>query len=87
MRTLYANAYVVTMDDAGTEYANGWLLADDGFVEEVGDGNPPPAEATRRSRARTSAARSSRPVSSTPTTTSTRRSRARVHKKRRSSSG
>jgi cytosine/adenosine deaminase-related metal-dependent hydrolase len=45
MRTLFANAHVVTMDDAGTEYENGWLLVDDGFVEDVGDGNPPPAEA------------------------------------------
>src|SRR5919204_325589 len=45
MRTLYANAHVVTMDDAGTEIANGWLLVDDGFVEEIGSGNPPPAEA------------------------------------------
>src|SRR5919204_1379311 len=45
MRTLYANAHVVTMDDAGTEIANGWLLVDDGFVEVIGSGNPPPAEA------------------------------------------
>ena len=45
MRTLFANAHVVTMDDAGTEIPNGWLLIDDGFVEEVGADNPPPAEA------------------------------------------
>jgi cytosine/adenosine deaminase-related metal-dependent hydrolase len=45
MRTLFANAHVVTMDDAGTEIPNGWLLIDDGFVEEVGSDNPPPAEA------------------------------------------
>jgi cytosine/adenosine deaminase-related metal-dependent hydrolase len=45
MRTLFANAHVATMDDAGTEIANGWLIVDDGFVEEVGSGNPPPAEA------------------------------------------
>jgi cytosine/adenosine deaminase-related metal-dependent hydrolase len=45
MRTLFANAHVVTMDDAGTEIPNGWLLVDDGFVEEVGSDNPPPAEA------------------------------------------
>ena len=45
MRTLFANAHVVTMDDAGTEIPNGWLLVDHGFVEEVGAGNPPPAEA------------------------------------------
>jgi cytosine/adenosine deaminase-related metal-dependent hydrolase len=45
MRTLFANAYVVTMDDAGTELSNGWILVDDGFIEAVGEGNPPPAEA------------------------------------------
>src|ERR671930_1634982 len=45
MRTLFANAHIVTMDEAGTEIPSGWLLVDDGFVEEVGSGNPPPAEA------------------------------------------
>jgi cytosine/adenosine deaminase-related metal-dependent hydrolase len=45
MRTLIANAHIATMDDAGTEIPNGWLLIDDGFVEEVGSANPPPAEA------------------------------------------
>jgi cytosine/adenosine deaminase-related metal-dependent hydrolase len=45
MRTLFANGHLVTMDEAGTEIPNGWLLADDGFVEEVGSDNPPPAEA------------------------------------------
>jgi cytosine/adenosine deaminase-related metal-dependent hydrolase len=45
MRTLFSNAYVVTMDDAGTEIPNGWLLVDGGFVEDVGSDNPPPAEA------------------------------------------
>jgi cytosine/adenosine deaminase-related metal-dependent hydrolase len=45
MRTLFANGHIATMDDAGTEIANGWLLVDDGFVEEVGSDNPPPAEA------------------------------------------
>ncbi|MGH3024658.1 MAG: amidohydrolase family protein, partial [Gaiellaceae bacterium] len=44
MRTLFSNAYVVTMDDAGTEIENGWLLVEDGFVVEVGDGPPPIAE-------------------------------------------
>ena len=44
MRTLFANAYVVTMDDAGTELADGWVLVDHAFVEDVGSGNPPPAE-------------------------------------------
>jgi cytosine/adenosine deaminase-related metal-dependent hydrolase len=41
MRTLFSNAYIVVMDDAGTEIENGWLLAEDGFVVEVGDGSPP----------------------------------------------
>jgi cytosine/adenosine deaminase-related metal-dependent hydrolase len=45
MRMLFANAHVVTMDDAGTEIPNGWLLVEGGFLEEVGSGNPPPAEA------------------------------------------
>jgi len=45
MRTLVANAHVVTMDDAGTEISNGWLLVDGGSLEEVGSDNPPPAEA------------------------------------------
>ena len=58
MRTLVANAHIVTMDGAGTEIPNGWLLLDDGFVEEVGSGNPPPAEAYENV-----AGRSSRPAS------------------------
>jgi cytosine/adenosine deaminase-related metal-dependent hydrolase len=45
MRTLFANGHIAAMDEAGTEIANGWLLVDDGFVEEVGSDNPPPAEA------------------------------------------
>jgi cytosine/adenosine deaminase-related metal-dependent hydrolase len=45
MRTLFANGHVVTMDDAGTEIPNGWLLTDGGFIEDVGSDNPPPAEA------------------------------------------
>jgi cytosine/adenosine deaminase-related metal-dependent hydrolase len=44
VRTLLTNAFVVTMDDDGTEYPDGWILLDDGFVESVGTGSPPPAE-------------------------------------------
>jgi cytosine/adenosine deaminase-related metal-dependent hydrolase len=44
VRTLFSNAFIVTMDDAGTELENGWILAEDGFVVEVGDGPPPFAE-------------------------------------------
>jgi cytosine/adenosine deaminase-related metal-dependent hydrolase len=42
--TLYRNACVVTMDDAGNEYENGWLLVEDGFVREVGGGGEPAAD-------------------------------------------
>jgi cytosine/adenosine deaminase-related metal-dependent hydrolase len=44
VRTLFSHAHIVTMDDAGTELENGWLLVEDGFVVEVGDGPPPVAE-------------------------------------------
>jgi cytosine/adenosine deaminase-related metal-dependent hydrolase len=42
---IYSNAYVVTMDDAGTELDGGWLtVGDDGLVEAVGKGDPPDGE-------------------------------------------
>jgi cytosine/adenosine deaminase-related metal-dependent hydrolase len=44
VRTLFSNAYVVVGDDAGTELERGWILVDDGFVVEAGDGPPPIAE-------------------------------------------
>ena len=44
MSLLLANAYVVTMDDAGTEHENGWVLVRDGLVEAVGSGARPEAE-------------------------------------------
>jgi cytosine/adenosine deaminase-related metal-dependent hydrolase len=44
VRTLFSHAHIVTMDDAGTELENGWLVVEDGFVVEVGDGSPPFAE-------------------------------------------
>ncbi len=40
---LYANAWVVTMDDAETELPQGWLLVEDGVVAAVGGGDEPPA--------------------------------------------
>jgi cytosine/adenosine deaminase-related metal-dependent hydrolase len=43
---LYTNAWLVVMDDAGTEYASGWVLVEDGFVRATGEGTPPPAEET-----------------------------------------
>ena len=45
MSTLYRNAHIVTMDDAGTEHADGWLLVADGLVEAAGGGAPPEADA------------------------------------------
>ena len=44
MTTLYANARVVTMDDAGNEHPDGWLLVEDGFVSAVGGGEEPEAD-------------------------------------------
>jgi cytosine/adenosine deaminase-related metal-dependent hydrolase len=44
MSTLFANAHVVTMDDSGTELERGWILAEDGVVREVGDGERPEAD-------------------------------------------
>ena len=32
MKTLYTSAYVVAMDDAGTEIPDGWLLVDEELV-------------------------------------------------------
>ena len=44
MTTLFAHAHVVTLDDAGTEYEDGWLLVDGGFVSAVGHGVEPEAD-------------------------------------------
>jgi cytosine/adenosine deaminase-related metal-dependent hydrolase len=41
--TLYTNAYVVTMDNAGSEH-DGWLLVDGGVIREVGSGTKPEAD-------------------------------------------
>ncbi len=40
---LYANAWVATMDDAGTELPQGWLLVEDGVVTAIGGGEEPAA--------------------------------------------
>ena len=45
MRTLYARGWIVTCDEAGTEHADGWVLVEDGFVVQVGDGEEPEADA------------------------------------------
>jgi cytosine/adenosine deaminase-related metal-dependent hydrolase len=44
MGTLLTGATVVTMDDAGTEHAEGWVLVENGLVEAVGNGPEPEAE-------------------------------------------
>ena len=44
MRTMLANAHVVTMDDEGRELAGGWVLTEDGVVAAVGDGERPDAD-------------------------------------------
>ena len=43
---MLTNAYVVTMDDAGTEYEGGWILIEDGLVKGVGAGRKPDADET-----------------------------------------
>jgi cytosine/adenosine deaminase-related metal-dependent hydrolase len=44
MTTLLHGAHVVTVDDAGTEHEDGWVLIGDGMVEAVGGGSPPRAD-------------------------------------------
>ena len=44
MSTLFVNAHVVTMDDDGAEHPGGWLLADDGYVQNAGLGTRPDAD-------------------------------------------
>jgi cytosine/adenosine deaminase-related metal-dependent hydrolase len=44
MSLLLLGAHVVTMDDDGTEFAQGWVLVDGGFVAAVGGGAPPDAD-------------------------------------------
>jgi 8-oxoguanine deaminase len=46
--TLLTGAYVVTMDDAGTEFDGGWVLVADGLVAALGHGEPPAADETVR---------------------------------------
>src|SRR5712691_2094567 len=46
VRRLLSHAYVVVMDDAGTEHAGGWLLVEDGLVAGVGGGERPEADET-----------------------------------------
>ncbi len=41
---LYRNGWILTCDDAGSEYPSGWLLVTDGLVTAVGAGTGPQAE-------------------------------------------
>jgi len=44
MKSLLTAAHVLTMDDAGTEHEEGWVLLEDGFVSDVGSGIEPEAD-------------------------------------------
>ncbi|HEY7795364.1 MAG TPA: 8-oxoguanine deaminase [Gaiellaceae bacterium] len=44
MKSLLADAHVLTMDDAGTEHPDGWILVEDGVVAAVGSGPEPEAD-------------------------------------------
>ncbi len=44
MKRLFASAYVVVMDDAGTEHEDGWVLVEDGVVAATGVGAEPDAD-------------------------------------------
>ena len=49
MRRLFANGWVVTMDDAGTEHERGWVLVDGPEIVAVGrDEEPPRCEGDER---------------------------------------
>jgi cytosine/adenosine deaminase-related metal-dependent hydrolase len=44
VKRLFRNAYVVVMDDAGTEHDDGWVLVEDGIVAATGGGSEPEAD-------------------------------------------
>jgi cytosine/adenosine deaminase-related metal-dependent hydrolase len=44
MSLLLANGWICTLDDAGAEHPDGWILIRDGLVDAVGDGAPPAAD-------------------------------------------
>jgi cytosine/adenosine deaminase-related metal-dependent hydrolase len=44
MLRLFANGWIITMDDDGTEHASGWILVDDSLIVAVGSGTPPGAD-------------------------------------------
>ncbi len=83
MTTLYRNGVIVTMDDAGSEHEDGWLLVDGSTIAAVGRGAEPAADDDGRPERRRRHAR----ASSTRTTTSTRPSHARGRRRPTSSRG
>jgi cytosine/adenosine deaminase-related metal-dependent hydrolase len=44
MSLLLENGWICTLDDAGTELPDGWVLVRDGLVDAVGEGEPPAAD-------------------------------------------
>jgi cytosine/adenosine deaminase-related metal-dependent hydrolase len=44
VKRLFANTYVVVIDDAGTEHEDGWVLVEDGVVAATGGGAEPAAD-------------------------------------------
>jgi cytosine/adenosine deaminase-related metal-dependent hydrolase len=44
VKRLFTNAYVVVMDDTGTEHEDGWVLLEDGVVAAAGGGTEPEAD-------------------------------------------
>jgi cytosine/adenosine deaminase-related metal-dependent hydrolase len=44
VKRLFSNAYIVVMDDAGTEHDSGWVLLEDGVVAATGGGSEPEAD-------------------------------------------
>ncbi len=44
MKTLYANGWIVTCDETGTEHPSGWVLVENGFLTAVGEGQEPAAD-------------------------------------------
>jgi cytosine/adenosine deaminase-related metal-dependent hydrolase len=44
VKRLFRNAYVVVMDDAGTEHEDGWVFVEDGLVVGTGGGAEPEAD-------------------------------------------
>jgi cytosine/adenosine deaminase-related metal-dependent hydrolase len=44
MTRLYADGWIVTCDDAGTEHASGWLLVEEGVIGATGTGDEPEAD-------------------------------------------